>query len=156
MNLLLIIVVILLDQATKLLTVSSLAIGEHFVIIENFFQFSHVRNYGAAWSILENKQFLLITITVVVILGIIYYKKKEPLTKLMNLSTDLIIGGAIGNLIDRIRLGNVIDMLDIKFGSFYDYPVFNVADMSVVIGTIIMAYLVFNDKYLKEGSNKND
>lgn len=156
MNLLLIIVVILLDQATKLLTVSSLAIGEHFVIIENFFQFSHVRNYGAAWSILENKQFLLITITVVVILGIIYYKKKEPLTKLMHLSTDLIIGGAIGNLIDRIRLGNVIDMLDIKFGSFYDYPVFNVADMSVVIGTIIMAYLVFNDKYLKEGSNKND
>jgi len=156
MNLLLIIIVILLDQGTKLLTMSTLAINEKIVIIDGFFQFNHVRNYGAAWSILENKQFLLIGVAAAIVGVIIYYKKKEPLTKPMSLASDLVLGGAIGNLIDRIRLGNVVDMIDFKFGNFYDYPVFNIADIAVVIGVFIMAYLVLKDKAVVEGSVDND
>lgn len=156
MNLLLIIIVILLDQGTKLLTMSTLAINEKIVIIDGFFQFNHVRNYGAAWSILENKQFLLIGVAAAIVGVIIYYKKKEPLTKPMSLASDLVLGGAIGNLIDRIRLGNVVDMIDFKFGNFYDYPVFNIADIAVVIGVFTMAYLVLKDKAVVEGSVDND
>lgn len=156
MNLLLIIIVVLLDQGTKLLIMSTLAINEKVVIIDGFFQFNHVRNYGAAWSILENKQFLLIGVAAAIVGVIIYYKKKEPLTKPMSLASDLVLGGAIGNLIDRIRLGNVVDMIDFKFGNFYDYPVFNIADIAVVIGVFIMAYLVLKDKAVVEGSVEND
>lgn len=74
----------------------------------------------------------------------------------MSLASDLVLGGAIGNLIDRIRLGNVVDMIDFKFGNFYDYPVFNIADIAVVIGVFIMAYLVLKDKAVVEGSVDND
>lgn len=155
MGWLFIIIVVLLDQATKLMTVACLEIGEKIVLIDSYLQINHVRNYGAAWSILKNKQIFLIGITVLIILGLIYYKNHENFTKKMHLATDLIIAGAIGNLIDRVRLGNVIDMIDVKFGNLYDYPVFNVADIAVVIGTLFMAYLVFKNMAIEEDV-KND
>jgi signal peptidase II len=155
MSWLFIIIIVLLDQATKLMTVACLDIGEKIVLIDSYLQINHVRNYGAAWSILENKQVFLIGITGLIISALVYYKKTESFTRAMHFATDLIVAGAVGNLIDRIRLGNVIDMIDVKFGNLYDYPVFNVADIAVVLGTLLMAYLVLKNKAIEEDV-KND
>ena len=88
------------------------------------------------------------TILVVLLLGA-YAKTNKNLSKLTVTSIALIIGGAVGNLIDRIKMGHVIDFLDIKFGSLYDFPVFNFADSFIVIGTFLMMYLIVTNKYEK-------
>lgn len=142
------ILILIFDQATKYLAVEKLMGNPPFVIISNFFQFNYVENYGAAFGILQNKQLFFIIITFIIVVGIkIFMKVNNNLNKIMNISLILILSGAIGNLIDRIRLGYVIDFVDIKFGNFYDYPVFNIADSSIVVATFIIAYLVLFDKY---------
>lgn len=140
--------ILIIDQATKYLAVERLMGNPPVVIIDNFFQLNYVENYGAAFGILQNKQLFFIVITIIIIAGIIIFMKvNNKLSKMMNISLVLILSGAVGNLIDRIRLGYVIDFIDVKFGSLYDYPVFNIADSSIVVATIIVAYLVLFDKY---------
>ncbi len=140
--------ILVIDQVTKYLAIERLMGNPPIVVINNFFQLNYVENYGAAFGILQNKQLFFIIITVVIIAGIIIFmKSNKKLSKVMNISLALILSGAVGNLIDRIRLGYVIDFVDIKFGNFYDYPVFNIADSSIVVATIIVAYLVLFDKY---------
>ncbi len=140
--------IVAIDQFTKYLAVERLMGNPPFVIINNFFQFNYVENYGAAFGILQNQQLFFIIANFIIIIGIIIFMKiNNKLTKLMNTSLVLILAGAIGNLIDRIRLGYVVDFLDVKFGNFYDYPVFNIADSSVVIASFIIIYLVLSDKY---------
>ena len=140
--------IVFIDQFTKYLAVEKLMGNPPFVIINNFFQFNYVENYGAAFGILQNQQLFFIIATCVIIIGIIIFMKiNNTLTKFMNISLILILAGAFGNLIDRIRLGYVVDFLDVKFGNFYDYPVFNIADSSIVIASFIIIYLVLSDKY---------
>ncbi len=139
-------IIIVLDQISKKYAVKYLKNGSPIEIIDNFFQLSYVQNYGAAFGILQNKQLFFIITTIIIIFGIIYFMKVNNTTKTINILLMLIIGGAIGNLIDRIRLGYVIDFLDIKFGNFYDYPVFNLADSFIVIGTIILDNYLSNEK----------
>lgn len=151
------IVILVIDQVTKYLAVERLMGNPPFVIINNFFQLRYVENFGAAFGILQNKQLFFIIITFIIIAGIIIFMKaNNKLSKLMNISLVLILSGAVGNLIDRIRLGYVVDFVDIKFGSLYDYPVFNIADSSIVIATIMVAYLVLFDKYEAVGERVLD
>lgn len=140
--------ILLLDQITKYYAVKLLKGQLPYVIIDDFLQFNYVENVGAAFGILKYRQTFLVIMTIIVVIGIVFYmKKNEMLTTLMKISLSMVISGAIGNLIDRVRLGYVIDFIDVKFGSFYDYPVFNIADSAIVIGTILMAYLILADKY---------
>lgn len=142
------IILILFDQLTKYLAVKFLLGRSPFVIIGDLLQLNYVENFGAAFGILQNKQLFFIIITVSVLIGIIIYMKKYTnLSKPMKIALTILFSGALGNLIDRLRLGYVIDFIDIKFGKFYDFPVFNVADCLVVISTLIIAYLVLYDKY---------
>lgn len=146
------IIVLLLDQVSKYYALKYLKGNEPIVLINNFLQLNYVENIGAAFGILKNKQPFFIVITIVVIAGIIFYmKKNEKLTNWMRTSMVLILSGAIGNLIDRIRFNYVVDFIDVKFGNFYDYPVFNIADSAIVIGTILFAFLVLTDKYEYQG-----
>ena len=135
--------VILLDQGFKQIALFSLAQNQTMPIIKGILNLSLTYNYGAAFSILQNKQIILIPITLIVS-GIIIYlmiKNRKVGHWSLMLSFALILGGGIGNLIDRIRLGYVIDYLEFKFIHF---PVFNVADMSVVCGSaLIMIYILF-------------
>ena len=146
---------IVADQLTKFWAADVLRNGESIKIIGNFLRFTYAENRGAAFSILQNQRifFLVITVIMLIILGVIYFKNKN-MSKLSKLSIAMIAGGAIGNFIDRLRLGYVIDFIDVRFGSFYDFPVFNIADSVVVCGTILMIILILFNKFEMSGSNE--
>ena len=148
---LIVIITLFVDQISKYAAYTSLIDRDPVVIINNFFQLNYVKNYGAAWGILQNQRvlFVILTVAILVFLGI-YAKKNKNLTKMTRISLALIAGGALGNLIDRVKVGYVIDFLDINFGSLYDFPVFNFADSFIVVGTFIMMYLIITNKYEKQ------
>ena len=136
---------IILDQLTKWIVVNSMELSESIVLIENLFSFTYVRNYGAAWGMFSNQQwvFMIATSIALIIMPIILYRYRK-VHFLFSLSLSLFIGGAIGNMIDRIFVGYVVDFLEF---TFIDFPVFNVADICVVFGAITMiAYALFFDK----------
>ncbi len=145
-DLFLIIILILIDQISKVLISYKLNYLEVKNIINNFFYLTYVKNTGSAFSILEGKRILLIILSIVFLIILIKYlttsKNKERIYIL------LIISGLLGNLVDRILTGKVVDFLGFNiFG--YKYPIFNIADSYVVIGVIIL--LIINI-----GSDVND
>ena len=134
-----------LDQCTKLLIKSYLSIGDHWP--ENFelIRLSHIRNTGGIFGIMQNMNDLLLIFSIAVILIVfIYIFLLSQLTTVESVSFGLIIGGGIGNILDRIFDGSVTDFIDPIF-----YPAFNFADSSIVIGIII--YLFFTIKETKYG-----
>jgi len=138
---------IILDQASKWIVVSTMEYGESIVLIKNIFSFQYIHNYGAAWGMFSNHRwvFMLITSLALIAMPIILYRYRK-LHFLFGLSLSLFIGGAVGNMIDRIFLGYVVDFLQF---TFIDFPIFNVADICVVCGAIIMmVYVIFFDKEL--------
>jgi len=140
--------IIIFDQITKYLAIFYLKDKSSIILIKNFLQLNYVENRGAAFGILQNKQLPLIFFTILVVIFItIFLIKNKRLSFLSRITLGGIIGGALGNLIDRIRLNFVVDFIDVRFGDIYDFPVFNVADSFLVVFTIILAILVFFDKY---------
>ncbi len=130
--------VIALDQYSKQWAVEGLSQGS-IIVIDGFFDLTYVQNTGAAFGLFQNgKAYFLILTPAIMIALLLYVIAKQRKNRWVNLSAALIIGGAIGNYIDRIRLGYVIDFLDFKI-----WPVFNIADSSIVLGTAIYAYYVF-------------
>mgnify|MGYP001042571715 FL=1 len=125
--------VLILDQLTKQAVRSHLIYGESRPIIDGFFNLVYVRNDGAAWNILSGHGIILILISVSVLVLLFIYRRsflQEQLSHRILLG--LLIGGIVGNLVDRIRFGWVTDFLDFQFGS-YHYPSFNVADSAICI-----------------------
>lgn len=135
-------IVLLLDQITKWIVVKEMYLGESSPIIEGIFYLTSHRNAGAAFGILQNQRWFFIVITILVVVGIIYYLLQlKGEKKLMSWALGLILGGALGNFVDRLMYGEVVDFLDVKivFGNFYyDFPIFNVADSALVIGVGIL------------------
>lgn len=131
-------VVILLDMVSKYIVSKLLIVNESVMIIKNFFNITYVRNTGAAFSIFSENTFLVMVISFMIIMGIILYiSKNKPSNKIEKISYSLILGGAIGNFIDRIIYGYVRDFIEIDiFG--WDYPIFNLADVFVVVGVILL------------------
>lgn len=148
------VVSIVIDQITKLWAVNVLKNGGSIKIIGDFLRFTYAENKGAAFSILQNQRafFIIITIIMLTVLAYIYFKTKN-ITKLSKFSIAMIAGGAIGNFIDRVRLGYVVDLIDVRFGSFYNFPIFNVADSFVVCGTILMTFLILFNRFEKSKIN---
>lgn len=109
------------------------------VIIKNFFEFKRVTNDGAAWSIFSSRRLFLILIGVCAIYFIVKFISDFKETKRNTLAFGLLLGGCLGNLYDRVIYGYVRDFIYFKFGS-YSYPIFNVADIGVVMGTILLLY----------------
>lgn len=136
---------LIIDQIVKILVSNYLILGQTIKIINNFFYLTYVQNKGAAFSILIGYRYILIIITFI----FLYYlhkciKKQKSFNKLEIISYGLLFGGIIGNLIDRIIYGYVIDYFDFMIFN-YNFPIFNLADSFIVIGCII---LVINS-YLK-------
>jgi signal peptidase II len=135
--------IFLFDQLTKSVVRANLAIGESWPDPDWLVKITHVTNTGAAFGILQG-QTLFLTVTAIIAIGaIVFYYAFPPLEHgLLRLALGLQLGGAAGNLIDRIRLGHVTDFVD-----FPRYPQFNVADSSIVIGLIvIVAFFVLNER----------
>ena len=146
---------IISDQSTKMWAVNVLKNGESIKLIGDFLRFTYAENKGAAFSILQNQMlfFIITTVIMLAVLAYIYFKTKN-ITQLSKLSIAMIAGGAIGNFIDRLRLGYVVDFIDVRFGSFYNFPIFNIADSFVVCGTILMIILILFNKFEKSEANE--
>jgi len=146
---LLALVVIGLDQWTKYFIQSHLLPGMSIPVIPHVFHITYVLNSGAAFSLLEHQTGLFIGIALVILLAIAwYYPRIAAGPLLLRIAIGLQAGGAIGNLIDRIKTGYVVDFLDFRI-----WPVFNVADMAIVVGVGLILVQIF---YLsgKEGDNR--
>ena len=139
---LIILFVIGFDQLTKYLTVKLLALGESFPIIEGVIHFTHWINRGAAFGMLANHRwvFMLISTLLIVALAVYLYLGKCP-NLLYSISISMIIGGGIGNMIDRVYLGYVIDFIDF---TLIDFAIFNIADSFVCVGAglLVLALLL--------------
>ena len=138
----LILILVLSDQLSKFLTVRYLDEFESVQIINKVLDFTRVHNTGGPWSILNGTPYIFIIFTILVfVIGAIYLKKHPQKHLLSKISISMIAGGALGNFIDRIFRGYVVDMIDVNF---FNYPVFNVADCYIVIGAILMSiYVLF-------------
>ncbi len=146
--------VAIVDQLLKYLVVNFLDKTSPTEVIPNFFNLTYVENRGAAFGMLADARWIFITFTVLITVFLIYtlFKKKID-SKLFLTSVVLIIGGGIGNLIDRIFLGYVVDYLSISFFP----PVCNFADYCITIGAIILViYIVFVSDFCKKEKSKND
>lgn len=137
-----------LDQLSKYLTVQEIALGEVVSLVPNVLSLTYIRNSGAAWSILEDQMIFFYVITIVVVGALIYFLhtegKKSPIA---STGIAFIMGGAIGNFIDRLHLKYVIDMIRLEFINF---PIFNVADMALTIGVIILIGYIVYDELVKK------
>ncbi|MDT0147044.1 MULTISPECIES: signal peptidase II [Priestia] len=143
--------VILIDQVTKWMIVKEMYYGQSITIIENFLYITSHRNRGAAWGILQGQMWFFYLITVVVVVGlIIYIQKLKKQDKWFGIALALMLGGAIGNFIDRVVRKEVVDFVNTYIFT-YDFPIFNVADSALVVGVIIMFIMtLFEGKMKKE------
>ncbi|MBE6582386.1 MAG: signal peptidase II [Ruminococcaceae bacterium] len=160
-----IIVSVLLDQLTKYLAVEHLVMGESHAFIPGLIEFNRVPpNEGIAWGLLKGQRWLFVPVSciaiVLVIVALVYYRKK--FSPLLSVAMAMIAGGGIGNQIDRIVNGKVVDFLNFQF---IDFPVFNVADCFVSVGCVLAIisvifidkWILFDDKDKKKVSGeKND
>lgn len=141
--LILTVIVFAVDIASKFLIHSTFKPYESIHLLP-FFSIKYARNTGAAFSILEGQRWLLAIIAILISLFIIYVLYKNERKKILeNFSFALILGGALGNLLDRLYYGYVIDFIDVNFGTWH-YPTFNIADCAICIG--IMFFIMGNIK----------
>ena len=136
------VLMILLDQLTKIWAVGQLGLGGDLPIWQGVLHFQYLENRGAAWGIFNGKQFFLIGLTSLIIIGMLIYFMKLPNTKVgkwYKIAFVMIISGAIGNLIDRVFLHYVRDFIYFKL---IDFPIFNVADIFVVCGVILLMVVI--------------
>ncbi|MHC6179419.1 signal peptidase II [Clostridium sp. JNZ X4-2] len=140
---------LLIDRMAKMWAIGSLTHVSQIVIIKNVFSFLYLENRGAAFGILQDKVYFLTFITILVVTGMIYYMLKyKPRSAMARISFSLIISGALGNLIDRLVYKYVVDFISIHFKDIYYFPIFNIADVLVVVGTILLIfYLLKEEKY---------
>ena len=135
------VVILVFDQATKLYVDANFRLHESMPVIHGFFSLTYVRNKGAAFGILADNAVRIpffITVSIVAMLGILWYIRRiRNDQRLTVFSLSLVFAGALGNLIDRIRLGEVIDFLDV-FWQRYHWPAFNVADSAITVGVTLL------------------
>ena len=139
------------DQFTKYLTVANIALSEHVPFIPGLLRLTYVRNFGAAFSSFQGQQWLFALIFAVLTVLIFweYRKKSMPFSNFERWCIAAIYGGGLGNMIDRLRLGYVVDMIETEF---MEFPVFNVADCFITCGCIAMmvSLILFNKEFWKD------
>ncbi|MDD4101809.1 MAG: signal peptidase II [Kiritimatiellae bacterium] len=149
------VMLVALDQATKYLAVTRLKPMGSVVVINGFFNLSYVENSGAAWGILAGRQYLLISFSIVTLIFLIWHRKHlfehlwlSPFTMI------LILGGVIGNLIDRVLHSYVIDFLDFHWRGAH-FPAFNVADAAICCGVFLFVLTQWHHDLRKGKSDVN-
>ena len=139
---LIVIGIVAADFVTKYLACAFLKGGADIALINKVLYLSYTENRGAAFGMLKNQRWLFISVTVICVLFIIFYiVVKKPKSRILGISLAMIAGGGVGNLIDRISLQYVVDFIDFRIINF---PVFNVADIFVSVGAVLMViYILF-------------
>jgi signal peptidase II len=136
-------VVLFCDQLTKLFIINKLSLNQSIPLIKGIFHLTLVYNRGAAFGILKNQipLFVFTSLVAIILIYLNYKKNKDKESFLYNLSLALILAGALGNLIDRLFFGFVIDFLDFRI-----WPVFNIADSAITVGAFLLAYSMLRQK----------
>jgi signal peptidase II len=142
-----------IDQMTKSITVHYLRFGETVDVIPGILSFTRVKNTGIAFSMLSNSGWVLMVIIAILIVAITVLILRGKFTGFERFCLALVLGGAIGNLLDRIFYGYVLDMIELRFVKF---AVFNFADCCVTVGCILfaVAYLFFHERELRKQANR--
>ncbi|MGN0704701.1 MAG: signal peptidase II [Lentihominibacter sp.] len=136
--------IIVADRLVKLLVSSNMTVGETIPLIENFFHITYVQNRGAAFSMWEQQWLILVLLPAVVMLAgmILLYVRRKAWNRFYLLSIAFICGGGLGNLIDRVAQGYVVDMFDFRV-----FPVFNIADIFICAGCgLLLLYIIFIER----------
>ena len=141
--------VVLLDYITKKIVSGSMVLYQSIPVIKGVFNITYVKNTGASFGMMAGARWFFVAVTVILIAAVIYYAVKNKITdKLFLVSASFVVGGGIGNLIDRIATGAVVDFFDF---CLINFAIFNVADCFVVVGVILMAiYYIKEEKTKKE------
>ncbi|HEC2184289.1 TPA: signal peptidase II [Staphylococcus delphini] len=142
-------IILMGDQLTKFIIRTQMTIGESFAVLPEFLYITSHRNNGAAWGILSGKMTFFYIITVIILVAlIVFYIKEAKNHMLMQIAISLLFSGALGNFIDRVSSGEVVDFIDtVIFG--YDFPIFNIADASLTIGVILLIIVLLKDQNQK-------
>lgn len=147
---LLILLIIGLDQGSKQAAKWFLALNQSVTVIPGVLSFTHIQNPGAAFGILKYHTPLLLLITISLIFVVILFRNKLPnQAATFRYGLALGLGGAIGNLIDRIGLGKVIDFLDLDFWPLQNWPIFNLADISILAGAALIFFYLVQEEIVK-------
>ncbi|MDD3048614.1 MAG: signal peptidase II [Bacilli bacterium] len=143
-------IVVLVDQLTKWLVTANISVNSNVVIIKNFLNFTNVGNDGAAWNIFSGSRWFLVCVSILAVFAIIKYIILDlKISKVELVGYFLLLGGIVGNLIDRIFRGSIVDFIDINlFG--YHYPVFNIADSCIIVGTILIVFHMIKNSAVKK------
>ena len=148
------ILIVALDQISKVLTTRYFELGEVKTIIPEILSFTYVKNEGAAFGILQGARVFFLIITIVVFFGVLYYIIKiHPHSRLEKWALAFMAGGAAGNFIDRLCLGYVRDFILVDF---IEFPVFNIADCFVCIGAGLYILYAFSDIFKKKEEKESD
>jgi signal peptidase II len=142
---------LVLDQLSKLWANQRLQNVDTIEVVPNFFRLTYARNRGVAFSLLADSKFemkwILVAVSAAAAIGVIDYILRTPASqKLLSTSLALLLAGITGNLIDRFRLGEVIDFLDFHWYEKYTWPTFNVADSAICIGAILLAFEILREE----------
>lgn len=130
------VIVLIIDQLWKSAIVKWMEVGQTIPLWEGVFHITSLRNKGAAFGILQGQRWFFIIVTLIVVLGIIYYLQTEGRNnRRISFALSLLLGGALGNFFDRLIRGEVVDSLDFRL---IDYPIFNLADVFIVSGVALM------------------
>ena len=133
---------ILVDQAIKFLVVSYMKLGESIPVLAGIFHITYIENPGAAFGLFANQRVIFIVAAALVIAAAcLMYRRLMSEKVIVRWGVALLLGGAAGNLIDRVRIGRVIDFLDFRI-----WPVFNIADIGICIGVALLMYALLYDK----------
>jgi signal peptidase II len=136
-------VIVILDQLSKKIILANMALRD-IVEVTPFFDIVHLHNYGAAFSFLHNaggwQRYFLSAISIAVSIALPFYIKKNKHDILLAMGLTLILGGAIGNLVDRLFLGYVVDFLSLHIDDIFYWPAFNIADSAITLGVILLIY----------------
>ncbi|MFZ5644422.1 MAG: signal peptidase II [Bacillota bacterium] len=139
MFLLIALAVLLVDQASKFFIINTMFQGLSIPVIPNIFHITYIHNPGAAFGMLANRTSFFIAVSLIVIAGIVFFHLRAGVKRgIMPIATGFVVGGAAGNLIDRIRFGSVVDFIDLRV-----WPVFNLADTAIVIGAGLLIIVLW-------------
>lgn len=144
------IIFFIVDQMIKFYLCSKLVLNQSIILIKNFLNITYVHNDGAAFSLFRGNRWLLIIIGILaLIFFIIYIAKLDSINQIDLFSYSLLLGGILGNLFDRIIYGYVVDYISLNIFGYY-FPIFNFADMCIVIGVILMIFSSFKGDLWKK------
>jgi len=150
--------VLLIDQASKFLVTARLGVGQSWELspwLAPVFQITHVTNTGAVFGLFPGAGNFFVVVSLVVIVALlIYYRQLPDGQLLVRIALGLQLGGAVGNLVDRLRLGSVVDFIDLNFWPMHNWAVFNLADSSIVTGVFLLTLLMLWEEWREQSGQR--